>query len=189
MTNKNELKFNDLFSIFISNKVFNKNVTNKSLLIFSGLFLFIVSFLAGIKEYIIGNYFFTGFITVFFTIPILVFFLIGFVYVILQAFNRTKVGFLKSYLVGTSIILPVATIGHILNILIINNYGNFINSLFLLLIGLLGIYLVILLIIHYKELYNVSGYRIFVSLILSLLILILGAIAQYLNYLLTILQV
>lgn len=184
MTKQKQVNFLDLFSLFFRTKLFENKVNVTALIGFNAVFLILISFFSGLKEQLgVGNFLF-GFFGVLIGMPLIIFLIFGLMYITIQAFERTTHGFLESVLVFSSIFLPMAFIVHILNFISSFTFNSVLLSLVGFIIFLIGVYFIYLVVSHLKNYYQVSGYRIFFSFILTTIIILILSIAQYLVYLL-----
>lgn len=191
MTKTKDLTYVNLLSSLFKFDIFTKKISAKLLIIYNLVLLLIISFL-GIISNNLGNYpIFSNqkvFFTILFGLPIMVFVFFGIFYIFLNAYEIKRKKFYEVYLVCCSILFPFIVIGNIFNIIGLYTLNYFISRICVLLLILTVIYFLVNFIIHFKNYYNISGYKIAaVLLILFILNLALTAII-YTSYIVSIMN-
>lgn len=191
MVKSKTLSLSDLMLSFFKFNIFEKKISSKLLIIYNLVLLFIISIL-GILSNNIENYSlisnFTAFLYIIFGVPLMLIILFGLYYIFLNAYEIKRKKFYEAYLVFLSILFPFVIIGNLLNII-----GKFllipeVTLAILLLLGLLSIYFVINFVLHFRNYYKISGFKIVASLLLVLFINTSIVAIQYLTYIISILK-
>ena len=130
--------------------------SNKFLLLFASLFTLIIAILSGFKAVIIEEGFFFNFLSVIIGIPILLLSVYAPIHLFISALEKHKQKFWNGLLVFSTYVLPIITIGHILNLFQASTYNTTLSTTLGGIVLLLFIYLIIITIRNSKAFFNTS---------------------------------
>lgn len=185
MVKNKESMFSYLKVLYNSN-VFSKNISNKKSIYYFGIYTFLIGLFSVIENLANPNRTFgsvVAFLQGILGMVVVVLILHTLTFILINSYEVSKKKFWDSYFVFGVISLPFFVLGHLFTLLLIYSYSNFILNTAQFVINALVFYLLIMLFGNLKSYYNVSGYRIAGSFIITgTLILLLGVI----GYLVTI---
>lgn len=185
-TNKSQTMNMYLKSLYCFS-VFKSNLDLKSLGIYSGLLVLLISIVNLLKSFLENTSYnhLEAFFGTLLGLPIIMFIVFGIFYVVLNAFESKRKGFVESYLVFLSITLPFTLVGHLINWMgSVISQGVIITFLNLALLALI-IYYLVNLVLNFKNYYGTSGYRVIVSLSLISMLISFVIMIEYLASVLT----
>jgi len=192
MVKKENIRFQDLLKIFYKFDIFTKSINYKVLILYNLVCLVLLGIL-GILSNNIENYseytnvgiFFFGIIGM--PILLLLFFVLFYIFFNAFSINKRK-GFFESYLVFLSICCPFILLGNIFNIIGKWSLNYFFVMLSIFLLFVILVYFMISFVLNFKNYANDSSFKVMASIILSIIVIFMFTLTNYVLFLVSSLQ-
>jgi hypothetical protein len=189
-TKNNQISYSELFQSFYKLDTFTKKTSITKLILANVLFLFLVFIITFIGSAL--NYQYQSmsdtFTTIFIGTPIFLLIIFSFMYLYLSSYDKLKKTFNESFLTFSFITLGFIFIGNTLNLIKTHSENNFILIITSTLLFLTVFYYIFNITQNMKNYFNISWQRMFLTQIITYLILSLSIVTYWINILITTLK-
>ena len=189
-TKNNQISYSELFQSFYKLDTFTKKTSITKLILANVLFLFlvfIITFIGSVLNYQYQSMSDT-FTTIFIGTPIFLLIIFSFMYLYLSSYDKLKKTFNESFLTFSFITLGFIFIGNTLNLIKTHSENNFILIITSTLLFLTVFYYIFNITQNMKNYFNISWQRMFLTQIITYLILSLSIVTYWINILITTLK-
>jgi hypothetical protein len=186
-TKNTQITFFEMFKSFYNFNTFTKNISQNKLILGNILFLFLIFILTMISSQLTYQY--QSLSSIFTTImigpPIFFLTIFSFMYLFLAAFEIPKQTFSKGFLIFSFLTLGFVLLGNTINLIKTLSQNNFLTIMTSTLLFLTVFYYIYNITQNMKHYFKISWQRMFLTQIITYLILSLTIVTYWINILIT----